>query len=113
MSNQASIAADSLILYEKLLKEVESYWIRNEDKPEETPQAILHALWLTAAGIPISATRAVGENLPESTATHLEALRKLLHQHRQQIPLAHLTGRQNFMELEFPAGPEALIPRRE
>lgn len=38
------------------------------DKPEETPESTLRALWLKAAGTPVSAKKAMQTPLPQLTA---------------------------------------------
>ena len=96
-----------------LLAEVESFWTPLPDKPEETAEGVLCALWRTACGAPISVGRAVPADLPELDAPALERLRALIERKRAGVPLAHLTGRQSFMGLELLAGPAALIPRKE
>ncbi len=83
------------------------------DKPEETPESTLRALWLTAAGQPASAERAMELELPELDADQTATLETLIAQRIEGVPLAHLTGRQRFMGIELLAGPEALIPRKE
>src|SRR5207253_2547565 len=42
-----------------------------------------------------------------------ELLKALIERKREGAPLAHLTGRQEFLGLELLAGPDALIPRKE
>jgi len=86
------------------------------DKPEETPEATLRALWCLAAGRPMSAEAAshlADGALPSLEAAQNAQLGALIAQRLSGIPLAHLTGRQSFMGLEMLAGPQALIPRRE
>jgi len=83
------------------------------DKPEETPESTLRALWHTAAGTPMSATRSLIADLPELDANGHAVLQALLARRHAGEPLAHLTARQHFMGLEMLAGPEALVPRRE
>ena len=39
-------------------------WNQLPDKPEETPEGIARALWLTAAGQPSSVQRALASELP-------------------------------------------------
>jgi release factor glutamine methyltransferase len=53
------------------------------------------------------------QHLPPLDAASAERLHGLIERRRAGEPLAHLTGRQMFLGLEFLAGPEALIPRRE
>jgi len=86
------------------------------DKPEETPEATLRALWYLAVGRPMSAEVAShlsAEALPVLDTAQDAQLAALIAQRLTGIPLAHLTGRQTFMGLEMLAGPQALIPRRE
>lgn len=83
------------------------------DKPEETPQSTLCALWLKAAGSPMSADRSLTEKLPELDAPQLTTLDLLIEERLAGVPLGHLTGRQSFMGLELLVGPDALLPRRE
>jgi release factor glutamine methyltransferase len=83
------------------------------DKPEETPESTLRALWHTAAGRPMSAALSLTTELPALDANGDAVLQALLSRRRAGEPLAHLTGRQYFMGLEMLAGPEALVPRKE
>jgi release factor glutamine methyltransferase len=83
------------------------------DKPEETPDSTLRALWHAAAGAPKSAELAVVETLPELDARCASILDGLVRRRIGGEPLAHITGRQRFMGLEMLAGPEALVPRKE
>lgn len=83
------------------------------DKDEETPVNTLKALWLVAAGTPVSVLKAEGYKLPELSAHDLVKLEELIIKRVEAVPLAHLTGRQSFMGMEMLAGPEALIPRKE
>ena len=83
------------------------------DKPEETPETTLKALWSTAQDNPQSAQAAVETDITPLSATQEKHLRKLIKQRLSDTPLAHLTGRQQFMGVELLAGPQALIPRKE
>lgn len=84
------------------------------DKPEETPEATLQALWWKASGRPLSAVAASRNNsLPDISPLQEKELRTLVALRLSGIPLAHLTGRQHFMDLELLASPDALVPRRE
>jgi release factor glutamine methyltransferase len=96
-----------------LLQEVRRFWTPLPDKPEETPERLLSALWSTACGAPVSADRAGEEGLPALDAGSLERLRDLIERRKAGVPLAHLTERQTFLGLELLAGPQALIPRKE
>ncbi|HEY6863197.1 MAG TPA: HemK family protein methyltransferase [Burkholderiales bacterium] len=99
--------------FQAVLAEVEEFWTPLPDKPEETAEAVARALWLTAAGTPMSAERCVALALPALDEQALGRLRTLLERKRDGEPLAHLTGRQTFMGLDLLAGPSALIPRKE
>ena len=83
------------------------------DKPEETAESTIRALWLTASGTPVSAEAAMEAALPELDADQQRVFETLVQQRIDGVPLAHLTGRQRFMGIEMLAGPEALIPRKE
>jgi release factor glutamine methyltransferase len=83
------------------------------DKPEETIASTLSALWHAAAGKPLSVQRAIDIPLPTLDTNSAMQLRTLLQQRIAGIPLAHLTGRQQFMGLELQVSGDALIPREE
>jgi release factor glutamine methyltransferase len=99
-------------LYWRLLARLEEALPAVPDLPEETPKTCLRALWLLAAGRPLSAQAAAGVPLGalgEASAQLVDSVERRL----AGTPLAHLTGRQRFLDLEMLAGPGALIPRRE
>jgi release factor glutamine methyltransferase len=83
------------------------------DKPEETLESTVRALWFAAVGMPKSAEAALVGDLPELSATQREVFSESLHKRISGVPLSHLTRRQRFMGLEMLAGPGALIPRKE
>lgn len=99
--------------FSDLLGEVKGFWRPLPDKPEETPEGVLCALWSTACGAPVSVDRAASAALPVLDDEALMRLRELLAQKKAGVPLAHLTARQTFLGLELLAGPQALIPRKE
>ena len=99
--------------FSDLLQEVERFWTPLPDKPEETPERLLSALWSTACGAPVSADRALPATLPQLDGESLERLRALIERKKTGVPLAHLTERQTFLGLELLASREALIPRKE
>src|SRR5436190_1260227 len=99
--------------FSDLLQEVERFWTPLPDKPEETPERLLSALWSTACGAPVSADRALPAALPVLDEAGVERLRGLIERKRAGVPLAHLTERQTFLGIDLLAGPEALIPRKE
>jgi release factor glutamine methyltransferase len=99
--------------FSDLLQEVQRFWMPLPDKPEETPEGLLAALWSTACGQPVSVDRAPQAALPALDEAAQARLRELLERRKRGVPLAHLTERQTFLGLEFLASPEALIPRKE
>jgi release factor glutamine methyltransferase len=99
--------------FSDLLQEVEGFWTPLPDKPEETPERLLAALWSTACGAPVSADRARPATLPELDGESLGRLRQLIERKKAGVPLAHLTERQTFLGLELLSSREALIPRKE
>ncbi len=99
--------------YRHHLADLEAAWVGLPDKPEETPESTLRALWFAAADEPCSVERAARLELPALDPAAREALEALVERRLAGVPLAHITGRQSFMGLELLAGPEALVPRRE
>lgn len=83
------------------------------DKPEETPESTLRALWFAAAGAPRSAEAAQIGDIPDLDDTAIACLIQYAETRISGVPLAHITGRQRFMGIELIAGPEALVPRKE
>lgn len=100
-------------LYTSLLERFNTELKVLEDKPEETALSTLKALWFTSSGHPVSAQSAESEKLPVLNVEQTEYLLKLVERRLSGEPLAHLTGRQQFMGIELLAGPEALVPRKE
>jgi release factor glutamine methyltransferase len=84
-----------------------------DDKPEENLESTIKALWLVAAGLPVSAEKAGTVSLPELNEDQLKKLNKLIDLRLKNIPLAHITQRQSFMGIEFKTDKRALIPRKE
>ncbi|MCJ8502109.1 N5-glutamine methyltransferase family protein [Desulfatitalea alkaliphila] len=83
------------------------------DKPEENAEATVCALWHKAAGNPMSVETASKTALPILDDQRRAVLQTLIKQRLSGIPLAHLTGRQQFMNIELLADARALIPRKE
>ncbi len=83
------------------------------DKPEETLESTIKALWLMAAGIPVSSEKALEMTLPDLTESQADSLNQLIEQRLNNVPLAHLTQRQRFMGIELKTDKRALIPRKE
>ena len=100
-------------LYQEILIAVSAALTVLPDKPEETPDTTLRALWFAAANQPCSVAQALSRTLPSLDPEAQARLDELIQKRLTGVPLAHLTGRQNFMGLDFLAGPEALVPRQE
>ena len=100
-------------VYERHLASLQTSLTTLPDKPEEDAENTLRSLWFAAHGLPVSVELAVARDLPTLNENEYEKLENLVRQRLQGTPLAHLTGRQRFMDLELLAGPEALIPRKE
>lgn len=101
------------ILFNKLYNQLKGKIHYLEDKPEETIESTLKALWLTASGTPVSAEKAIETELPNLTEPQVEKLNELINQRLSNIPLAHITRRQNFLGIELTTDKRALIPRKE
>ena len=84
-----------------------------DDKPEETVETTLKALWLTAAGVPVSAEGSLKFSIPDLTEEQVKDLHRLIDQRLNNTPLAHITKRQSFMGIELLSDRRALIPRKE
>ena len=104
---------NSIEVFNHHLGKLTASWRSLPDKPEETPEETLRTLWHMAAGEPRCIERAARLDLPVLRRTEWARLDELVERRAAGIPLAHLTGRQQFMALELLAGPEALIPRKE
>lgn len=100
-------------LYRKLRLELERHLSILEDKPEETVDSTIKALWNKAGGIALSAEKASELPLPDLSEEQKTELIKLTEKRINGIPLAHLTERQNFMGIELISDKRALIPRKE
>lgn len=100
-------------LFYGTVKEFDSKIKFLSDKPEETIESTVKACWFAAAGVPRSAEQSIKSPLPNLTESQKNTLFNLLEQRLQNIPLAHLTGRQSFMGIELLSDKRALIPRKE
>lgn len=108
-----SSVTESDSLFRGLLNETSAKLSALPDKPEETAENTLRALWQVAAGNPMSAEQAAVSTLPALNEAAQARLRELLAHRFAGTPLAHLTGWQRFMGMELMASREALVPRKE
>lgn len=83
------------------------------DKPEETVDSTARALWFAAAGAPRSAELSLLGELPELETQQQQLLEQFASRRISGVPLAHITERQRFMDMEMLAGADALVPRKE
>ncbi len=100
-------------LYQIIRLKLEEQLFLGADKPEETIHSTLSALWNKAYGHSISAEKASKIPLPKLSEHQENILHDLIEQRLNNTPLAYLTGRQNFMGIEFLCDNRALIPRKE
>ncbi len=100
-------------IYENLKLNLERKLAIRSDKPEETVESTLNALWLKVHGQPVSAEKSLTLPLPELNQEQTYQLEKLIEQRLSGQPLAYLTGRQSFMDVELICDSRALIPRKE
>ncbi len=100
-------------LFNKLVNELRDKVHFLEDKPEENLESTLKALWFAAAGTPVSAKKALDSELPDLKDNQETKLNSLIDLRINNIPLAHITKRQNFLGIEFITDSRALIPRME
>ena len=83
------------------------------DKPEETPETTLKALWAFAQGNAISSSKAKKYEVSVLNVAQEKSLKELILQRVSGIPLSHITGRQEFMGIDMLCNKDALIPRKE
>ena len=100
-------------LYDEQRQVLSAHWSPMEDRPEETLDATIRALWFAAAGDARSATSANDGTLPMLSAAHAARFRELVRRREAGEPLAYITGRQHFLGIDLMASPQALIARRE
>ena len=100
-------------LYNRLNSFLTGKLILLSDKPEETIDSTLKALWHASSGFPKSVEEADKLPLPELTQKQIVVLNNLIEKRINDTPLAHITGRQSFMGVELLSDRRALIPRKE
>ena len=100
-------------LYRDALARLKEQLVLLQDKPEETAETTLAALWCAASGTPLSVQNAASQPLERLDNSQQGKLMNLIERRLAGVPLAHLTGRQQFMGIELLTSDEALIPRKE
>ena len=101
------------IQFEDLLSSLKASLEILSDKPDETCEITLKALWAFAQEQPISSAQAYSFSLSPLSEQQRTTLDEAIRQRISGTPLAHITGRQQFMGLEMLASKDALIPRKE
>jgi len=100
-------------IYDELLELLTRNLVPLTDKPEENPESTLKTLWYHSCNCQRSAQGTYEVPLPELTEESLCKLKELVQKRAEGIPLAHLTGKQKFMGIDFLVDHHALIPRKE
>jgi len=100
-------------LYHILKLRLESNLTLLDDKPEETIEATIKALWNKAQESALSAEKAIDLPLAELSCQQIILLYQLVEKRLNGKPLAHIIGRQSFMGIELLSDKRALIPRKE
>lgn len=95
--------------YQKLSKELKLL----PDKPDETPENTLCALWHKANGLSISIQKSLSMELSTLSDDGALFLEELVKKRLASVPTTHLIERQQFMGIEMLASADALVPRRE
>src|SRR5258706_8859276 len=99
--------------FSDLLQEVERFWTPLPDKPEETPERLLSALWSTACAAPVSADRAVPAALPVLDEAGPPRLRGLIGPKKGGAPPRRPTRRQTVPPISLPDRAAAPITAQE
>lgn len=100
-------------LYQIIKLRLESKLALLEDKPEETIESTIKALWQKALGNALSAERSAQLTLPKLSDQQIGLLHQLVEKRLKGDPLAYIIGRQSFMGIELISDKRALIPRKE
>ena len=101
------------VIFQNFLNLIESQLIILADKSEENARNTLIALWHTAAGNRVSHVCANKLELPYLEQFQIRILEDLIKSRLHDVPLAHLTERQNFMGLDYVINKGLYIPRKE
>ncbi len=100
-------------LYQSALAELQEKLVILPDKPEETPENTLKALWRLAQGASCSVETATATPMTPLIGDQEQVFSAFVGKRLKGTPLAYLTGRQVFMGIEMLVSPGALIPRKE
>lgn len=100
-------------LYQQLKAELEEHISFRVDKPEETADSTLKALWQKAQGNSMSAEEAVKHELQYLNKDEEKKLKEYFSQRISGKPLSYILERQSFLGIELICDSRALIPRKE
>ena len=100
-------------LFNSCLKKLEANLVILSDKPEDTIESTLRALWLVASAQSVSSQKAIDIDLPDLNDSQKTNLCEMIEKRLSGIPLAHITGVQEFMGIDIQVNENALIPRKE
>jgi release factor glutamine methyltransferase len=104
---------EQLDLYTELSSLLSEKFKPLRDKPEETIDSTLRALWFAAFGESKSPEMTNNVTLPVLNPDAVSVLRGMVDMRLSGIPLSYITKRQRFCNLDFEISPEAMIPRKE
>lgn len=100
-------------LFKSSLQRLESNLVILSDKPEDTHESTLRAIWLVASGQPVASQKVFDVELPDLKESQHKDFELMLEKRLEGIPLAHITGIQQFMGIDIHVDENALIPRKE
>lgn len=104
---------DPVSTFASLLQRLQDKLQLLPDKPDESPEATLRCLWALAEKQPLAISQ-LGTFTPSALDdAGMVRLHDLIEQRLSGTPLAHLSGRQDFMGKILLASQAALVPRRE
>ncbi len=105
--------SQSQLIFESALNKLEKNLVVLSDKPEDTVMTTLKALWLVAAGQSVASQKVNNYSLPNLDQHQEIILDGVIKKRLDGIPLAHITGVQEFMGIDIQVNDQALIPRKE
>lgn len=103
-------------LYTSSLQELEASLKTLSDKPEDTIESTLKAIWMAAYSNIMTSLKASQINLtdlPELDESQQKGFKVMIKMRLEGVPLAYIIGIQDFMGVEFQVNDKALIPRKE
>jgi len=99
---------NSTARFNELLNTLKASWAGLPDKPDETPETTLRAIWQH-----VCQGQTDELHPPHLTDDQYAKVLELVDLRLNGTPLAYLIGSQEFMGIGFLASPQAMIPRKE